>query len=186
MKLSRVIYPVNTLGGKNRMGIWFQGCNRKCPNCISPENQCYDKGFSCSAENIFDNIPDEAQIMGLTISGGEPFCQEKELRNLVELYNRRYSNDIIIFTGYTFAELERDQKIDMNWYKKRISVLIDGPYIDELNDGKGLRGSSNQNILIFQNQDKYVGADKWRRELQSVNLGNKLIFIGIPPRENAL
>ena len=41
-----------------------------------------------------------------------------------------------------------------------VAVLIDGPYIDELNyDDLGLRGSSNQNLIFFNEdvRDKYEG-----------------------------
>ncbi len=35
-----------------------------------------------------------------------------------------------------------------------ISVLIDGEYIEELNDNSLLRGSSNQNIIILDEKKK--------------------------------
>lgn len=53
-------------------------------------------------------------------------------------------------------------------------------YIEELNDGVGARGSSNQKIHIFKYQEKYCGLDTCRRELQTVLYGNKLLTIGIP------
>ena len=40
-------------------------------------------------------------------------------------------------------------------FLKKIDLLIDGEYIRELDDGKSLRGSSNQRVWILT--DKYRG-----------------------------
>ena len=52
------------------------------------------------------------------------------------------SDDIIVYTGYKRSELESDKL-------ENITVLIDGEYIEELNDNSLLRGSSNQEIHIL-------------------------------------
>ncbi len=37
LSLSRVHFPVTTLGPGRRLGIWFQGCSIRCPGCISAD-----------------------------------------------------------------------------------------------------------------------------------------------------
>ncbi|WP_461325238.1 4Fe-4S cluster-binding domain-containing protein [Bradyrhizobium diazoefficiens] len=35
ISVSRIHFPVTTLGPGRRLGIWFQGCSIRCPGCIS-------------------------------------------------------------------------------------------------------------------------------------------------------
>ena len=90
------------------------------------------------------------------------------------------TDDILIYTGYTLNELveRHDEQIDR--VISLCSAIVDGPYIDELNDGIGLRGSSNQKIHVFKNYEKYCGLDTCRREVQTILYGKKLLTIGIP------
>lgn len=48
-----------------------------------------------------------------------------------------------MFTGYT---IEQVRSGDSKQVLEYIDVLIDGEYKEELNDNRGLRGSSNQRI----------------------------------------
>ncbi|GHV54725.1 hypothetical protein FACS1894216_15320 [Synergistales bacterium] len=68
-----------------------------------------------------------------------------------------------------------------------IDVLIDGPYIDNLNDNKGIRGSSNQQIHILNErfQDRYLDAHNWERQSQIVESNYNLISVGIPMKMDA-
>ncbi|HAU1321526.1 TPA: radical SAM protein, partial [Legionella pneumophila] len=42
--ISRVHFPVTTLGPGHRIGIWFQGCSIRCPGCISTDTWNINKG----------------------------------------------------------------------------------------------------------------------------------------------
>ena len=37
ISLSRVHFPVTTLGPGQRLGLWFQGCSIRCAGCISAD-----------------------------------------------------------------------------------------------------------------------------------------------------
>lgn len=37
LALSRMHFPVTTLGPGDRIGIWFQGCSIRCTGCISKD-----------------------------------------------------------------------------------------------------------------------------------------------------
>ena len=75
-----------------------------------------------------------------------------------------------------------DLKIVKEEIKKNIPILIDGPYIDELNfkDVK-LRGSKNQNIIYFNKKLKNIYKEYMSKDrmIQNVIMGRKLISVGI-------
>jgi len=94
--------------------------------------------------SIAEMIIESDGIDGLTISGGEPLLQSEAVCELLSrVKEKRPELSVILFTGYTIEQVRllcSKQVLDY------IDVLIDGEYKEELNDGRGLRGSSNQNI----------------------------------------
>lgn len=180
LSLGRVYYPVKTLGPGNRVGIWTTGCERDCKGCISPELKAYDKSKKVSIEDILRMIKQiENGIDGFTVSGGEPFYRPGALRALVEALST-INDDILIYTGYTLDELIAQKNEDIDTVLDKCAALVDGPYIEEMNDGRGLRGSSNQNCHIFKYREKYAGIDCVDRKLQTVVYDSKVLNIGIP------
>ena len=89
-------------------------------------------------------------------------------------------DDIIIFTGYTLEELRAMNSPAVDAALSLCSVLVDGPYVKALNDGRGMRGSSNQRIHIFRNEDRYCGLFNAERQLQNVLYDGRLLTVGIP------
>lgn len=152
MYVARVLYPVEVLGPGKRVGIWFCGCPRRCKGCSNPELWDFQERYRTSPETIFRLVQDIAKdnpIDGFTVTGGDPMYQPNELQQLLLLL-KNISDDIIVYTGYSKKELEP-------YMFANISVLIDGEYIEELNDNSLLRGSSNQNIIILdeKKRDRY-------------------------------
>ena len=180
LSVARIYFPVKTLGPGQRIGIWTAGCNRNCVGCISPELQAVEAGQSMSSHEIIGIIKRIGCVPdGFTISGGEPFLQIEALCDLLEELVL-ITDDILIYTGYTLDELveRHDERIDR--VISLCSAIVDGPYIDELNDGIGLRGSSNQKIHVFKHYERYCGLDTCKREVQTVLYGKKFLTIGIP------
>lgn len=130
------------LGPGNRFVIWTQGCLRKCKGCASPEHQPLDGGYLVDTKELSDQICSCCSIDGITISGGEPFLQAQALTNLLNGVSKvRPELTVLVFTGNKLEELT---DLDSKAFLGKIDLLIDGEYIPELNDGKGLRGSCNQ------------------------------------------
>ena len=182
MKISveRIYYPVKVLGPGDRVGIWMRGCDKNCDGCLSPEMKLYDKSKEININDIvrmISSIPN--RIEGVTISGGEPFYNPAALCELVSKLND-ITDDILVFSGYTYEELivRNDEHIIQVF--KIISAIIDGPFSKELHSDIGLKGSSNQRIIAFKHFDKYENVDFERRELQIVIADKRLISIGIP------
>lgn len=186
ISLGRMYYPVKALGPGNRVGIWLNGCSRCCIGCISPELQIYDPSKEVSIIDLIQMIQQiKAPIDGFTISGGEPFYNPKALDELMQALVL-ISDDILVFTGYTIEELRAMADDAVNSVLKNCAALVDGPYIKELNDGKGLRGSSNQRCFIYKYQDRYRGIEATERTVQNIIYGNKVLTIGIPQGEITL
>lgn len=178
--IARIYYPVEVLGPGKRVGIWTLGCDRGCRGCISPELREYDERREVRPEDValmLDRIP--GKIDGFTVSGGEPFYRPASLAALLRVLTR-YSDDIIVFTGYTLEELLSMEDPYVSEALADISVLIDGPFEAEKNDCQGLRGSANQRIHIFRNASRYEGLETCTTELQPVAYGSSLLTIGIP------
>lgn len=179
MRIKRICFPITVLGPGKRVGIWTTGCKFSCPGCMSPELKSFEVGKEMSVDKIIELVERiDLPIEGFTISGGEPFEQAGELLELLIKLNN-ISDDIIVYTGYYLEELV--EKIpNINDFFSLISVLIDGRYIEELNSGKGIKGSENQNIIVFKYPEKYNGLSDCKRELQVLNYyDSSTLIVGI-------
>lgn len=186
VRLHNVAYRTRVLGPGERFAIWFQGCRRRCKGCMSESSRPLDGGRLASISKLCEAILSQRGLEGVTISGGEPFLQPEALFCLLEKIRHNANLGVIVYTGFTLEQLRElnNPWIDMalNGY---IDLLIDGEYIDELNDGKSLKGSANQRLLFLT--DRYL-SDKGLYEGTTRNAevrlsGNDVFFVGIPSRE---
>ena len=179
LKLYMTVKKTEVLGPYKRYAIWVQGCNKRCIGCISPDAQALDGGYSINVDDLVADILSVPNIEGITISGGEPFLQQHALCNLV--YKLRGYRDIgiIVYTGMKYDEIKNTD------FAKMVDIIIDGEYIEELNDDKSLRGSSNQNVICVSDRyktlvPKYYGGQGRKIEL---SFSNKSVqMIGIPSK----
>jgi anaerobic ribonucleoside-triphosphate reductase activating protein len=185
INLHDMVLRTEVLGPGLRAAVWFQGCDKRCPGCMSEESRDARKGKLVPTDDIYERVVSARGIEGLTVSGGEPFLQAGALRALLERIRENTELGVIIYTGYYLAELRAMRNPDIDAVTGGLAdIIIDGPYIDELNDGKSLRGSSNQGVHFLT--DRYVGVkslfgEKGRRA--EVRLSpDKAFFIGIPDR----
>ena len=175
-------YAGAVLGYGRRLGVWMQGCGRRCPGCISPELQPPEGGTEIGISEIEALMEGREPVDGLTVSGGEPFDQPEGLLALVRWFADTYGDDILIYTGYTLEELHGMNSGTVEEILTAVSVLVDGSYVEENNDGIGLRGSSNQRIHVMKNRNRYSDAQNCSRKVQCVFTGKRVWIIGIPPK----
>lgn len=185
MQIERTFTGITALGPGNRMAVWVNGCPRNCPGCISPNLRREAPENECNVAEYFSAFAYD-DIDGVSISGGEPFYQAAELLSLVRFLRDKGIKDILVYTGYTLAELiaMRDPTVDA--ILGGIAVLIDGPYIAEENDDTGnLAGSKNQKIHIFDEsfRKRYEDYASNKREVQTFNFGSYVLSVGIPTKE---
>jgi len=186
MYIARILYPVEVLGAGKRIGIWFAGCPHRCRECSNPELWEKNQRYSVTCENVTElirKIAHENHVDGFTITGGEPFYQPSALNALTESLSC-ISDDILIYTGYTIEELVSFGSCDIEKVLERISVLIDGRYIPELNKNYTLRGSGNQRIHILNEKyrdlyNKYLESEN---KIQNFTIGNSIVSVGIHKR----
>ncbi len=135
------------LGPFFRFALWVQGCERKCPGCIAEHIQSPGGGKDIKISELAEIIAASTECEGITISGGEPFYQADRICALAESVKAlRPDFGVIIYTGYTLEELKSSDENDVLRLLGMTDILIDGPYIETLDDNAGLRGSSNQQI----------------------------------------
>lgn len=190
MQIDSVKYPVKSLGPGKRLVIWTIGCSKKCKNCISPRLQKPNQNMEIEVKKLYNHIKEvlgEEKIDGITISGGDPFFQKDELLKLLKQLSK-LTKDVLVYTGYTYKEVkELLTKEELKTFEKNVAVLIDGPYIDELNDNmSALKGSTNQTIYIFNDEyvNKYKEYIEEGRKLEIFKEENGIRMIGIQNRED--
>lgn len=181
------LYPATkVLGPGKRFVLWMQGCRKKCENCGSPEWRIIKPATIMTPEEVSILILKTNEIEGITLSGGEPILQAEGLVRLIELVKKKRDLSVICFTGYTLEELKECNNTAIHKLIHLLDVLIDGPYTDELNDNKGLRGSNNQNIhfLTPRYRDKEKKFYNWPREREIVIKDQYDLHIGIESSKN--
>lgn len=185
MKIDRIIYPITSLGPGNRVAIWTVGCSKRCFNCASRELWNSNAGNDIDVNILLDAIKEQfssQSVDGFTITGGDPLEQGEELLILLRGL-KRISDDILVYTGYEFnqlADVYSEEFVDE--LSSLASVIIDGRYIDELNDNQScLIGSTNQNIIFLDGKmvDKYNEYIAKGRTIQNVYYRNSLMSVGI-------
>ena len=139
-----------------RFVIWFQGCTRNCPGCFNPETHTHATRENLSVEALCQKILAESgSIEGVTISGGEPFEQPKGLFELVRALREASDLSILVFSGYTQAEI---RKMPYGTeVLENVDVLVAGPYNRSQHLGHHLLGSANQRICLLT--QRYTEAD---------------------------
>lgn len=168
------------LGPSPRYIVWFHGCNRNCLGCIAIDwNRKKTPVFELSVRTMLETIQQLGNIEGVTISGGEPFLQIEALYELVsELYKNGLG--IIVYSGYRLPELKEMSNEKVTKILGMIDVLIDGSYMEKLDDELPYRGSSNQIIYQFTDRYKTFFSSKKRRCSSIEKKNGQELLTGIP------
>lgn len=175
---------ITKLGPGVRFGLWTQGCLRKCPGCMSPDSQPLDAGYLMEVDSLVDKIK-KSNRTGLTISGGEPFLQADALAELIKKLRQTVDIGVIIYTGYTIEELKACNKENFKELLAQSDMIVDGEYIDALNDGKNFRGSSNQRAIPLTKRYEEFAKEFGTRpaEVEFFYHENGISMVGVPSRE---
>lgn len=131
-----------------RSTIFVTGCIHNCPGCFNKEYQNFKYGdiwTENETKKVISYLKDKS-VSGLSLLGGEPFQNSKDLAGVVREIKKEVKKNIWVYSGYTFEEIIQDlDKIEL---LKECDVLVDGLFVEELKDlTLKFRGSSNQRIL---------------------------------------
>lgn len=130
-----------------RYTIFTQGCPHHCPGCHNPQTHDFEGGAEVDIDVLYQEIVENKILDGVTLSGGEPFCQPQPLTELV-LKLKEQGMHIIAYSGYTWEELLRHKDPNVRKLLEACDWLIDGKYEESLrNLSLEFRGSSNQRVI---------------------------------------
>lgn len=131
-----------------RTSIFVTGCTHNCFNCFNREYQDFLAGdiwTDKETDQIIENLK-LSNIKGLSILGGEPMENEKDLLTIIKQIKKQIKKDIWLWSGYTFEDIIQDQ--DKLALLKEVDILVDGKFVEKLkNLNLKFRGSSNQRII---------------------------------------
>lgn len=132
-----------------RYSIYFSGCSHACPGCHNEYSWNPNNGTELTYE-ILDEIANEINqnelLDGITISGGDPLFNPKDMLKVLKFLKEKTKKNIWMYTGYTLEEIKKDDL--RKKCLKYVDVLVDGRFIKELYDPNiKFRGSSNQRII---------------------------------------
>lgn len=138
-------------GPGNRLVLWTSGCYRNCIGCFNKDAQKLSLSKILSPHKICDMLVSGTHD-GISVSGGEPFYQDKELCELLRLCKENGFNTLV-FSGYTYSEIISHRFGAITY----CDYLIDGRYVDGMTSSCSFTGSKNQRLL--QLKDGQIIAD---------------------------
>lgn len=124
-----------------RFVVFTQGCPHHCEGCHNPQSHDFNAGTEYDTTDIISMIKSNPLIRGVTLSGGEPFCQYEACLEIAKAVHQM-GKDVWCFTGYELYEVIGNPLL------KEIDVLIDGKFIlAEKSLDLKYRGSRNQRVI---------------------------------------
>jgi anaerobic ribonucleoside-triphosphate reductase activating protein len=157
-------------GPGRRWALWVQGCPLRCAACCNPE-MLPERAPSGRDELVpVDDLAREALetpgIEGVSFLGGEPFAQAAPLAALAKRV-RAAGLSVMVFTGFTLAELEQRQ--DASALLRVTDLLVDGRY-DRTQPDTLRRWIGSQNQVLHFLSDRYRPDDPQFRRSNSVEI----------------
>jgi anaerobic ribonucleoside-triphosphate reductase activating protein len=128
-----------------RYALWLQGCSLRCAGCCNPDLLDPDGGSLVPIATLLDELAaGRGGIEGVSVLGGEPFDQTAALAAFVN-GARALGLGVIVFTGFTLAELRARRDAGTNAVLRDTDLLIDGRFIASAPERlRRFAGSTNQ------------------------------------------
>ena len=111
-----------------RYTIFTQGCPHHCPGCHNPQSHDFEGGRVTDTDTILRQVRENPLLDGITLSGGEPFCQPEACRALAEAAHD-LGMSVWCYTGYTWEKLMQEADPARLALLDAVDVLVDGPFI---------------------------------------------------------
>ena len=130
-----------------RYVIFVQGCPHRCPGCHNPQSHDFEGGYDLTVDELWEDIQKNPHLQGITLSGGEPFCQ---VEPLLEISRRAKASGLSVmsYSGYTLEELQARGDAATDALLETLDILVDGRFIEaERNLELQYRGSNNQRVI---------------------------------------
>lgn len=185
VQVAEVCVGTRALGPGLRSVAWVQGCPFRCRGCIAPDWIPPQAGRPVHPAELAAELLAHPFVTGFTFSGGEPMSQAAGLAEVIAIARRQRDLTLICFTGYRLAELRaRPPHPGVAELLAQTDVLIDGRYVAARNDGRGLRGSDNQQVHMLTGRlaDAADELGHGRRRTEIHLSGRAALLVGVPDR----
>lgn len=169
LRLFRREPACRVLGPGTRAVLWVQGCTLACPGCVVPESWPRGDGGT-SVREVADWLR-ALPVEGLTLTGGEPLQQAGALERLLDLVDL----GVVLYTGHRYEDI-RDHPL-----LRRVDLLIDGPYRQDLHADLLWRGSSNQRLIPLTDRYRIEPPDRSAGLEYRFQPDGRFTFAGVPP-----
>ncbi|RKS79636.1 anaerobic ribonucleoside-triphosphate reductase activating protein [Actinomadura pelletieri DSM 43383] len=178
LNVAEVCASTRALGPGVRAVAWVQGCPFRCRGCVAPDWIERRPAREMTPAELADALLVDPEVTGLTFSGGEPMEQAAGLADAARLARERRELTVICFTGYRLEELRGRPGPEA--LLAEVDVLIDGRYVDVLDDDVGMRGSANQRVhrLTDRLADADLEAGPRRAEIRV--RADSALLVGVP------
>ena len=158
MRIANTVSDSIVDGPGLRFTVFTQGCPHRCPGCHNPGTHDPAGGREVSVAELATELSGNPLTNGLTLSGGEPFCQAAECAALARIARERGLN-VWAYTGYTYERLLAGEVPDALALLEQVDVLVDGPFVEAEKSYAALfRGSANQRLIDVP---KSLAAGRW-------------------------
>ena len=156
MRIANTVSDSIVDGPGLRFTVFTQGCPHHCPGCHNPETHDPAGGREVSVAELAEEMGKNPLTDGLTLSGGDPFCQAAECAALARLAHEKGLN-VWTYTGYTYERLLEGDLPGALELLEQTDVLVDGPFLLAEKSYEALfRGSANQRLIDVK-QSKAAG-----------------------------
>lgn len=134
-----------------RCSVYVSGCPFACAGCYNVAAQKFKYGTPFTDDTLTHILdacaPD--YIAGLSLLGGEPFCNVDIIQPLIEAFRARFGHTktIWVWSGFMFENLKHNTQARRQ-ILNQIDVLVDGPFVQQLyQPGLAFKGSLNQRVI---------------------------------------
>lgn len=125
IRLHHIMECSTVNGPDNRFVVWTQGCPFHCDGCFNQPTHSPTDGFDMDIAKLAEQINQTQDIRGITLTGGEPLLQIKQVSLLLNLICKDL--DVLLFSGYTLEEINADT------IKKQLLYQVDAALLGRYN-----------------------------------------------------
>lgn len=141
-----------------RFAVYVQGCPHGCPGCHNPQTHAFEAKHDMDADKLLQLLQASPLNSGVTLTGGEPFCQAAALLPFAQAV-RAEGKGVWAYSGYTFEQLCGRQAVEgaaaahldpaaARELLNLCDVLVDGPFKEnEQSYDLHWKGSRNQRVI---------------------------------------
>jgi len=149
MRIAGLVQDSIVDGPGLRFSVFTQGCTHACPGCHNPETHDMTGGNEMSVSDVIKKMESNPLTDGVTLTGGDPFCQASDCADIAEAAHSLGLN-VWTYTGYTFEQVKTIAETDGGFARllKATDVMVGGPFVLEKRTlSLRWRGSTNQRLI---------------------------------------